>query len=175
MVDTDVVFAGDIKEMWAERLKFDARQMVGGVPEANKFNPKYGSPNLPNVMNAGILLGNTKRMREADFVGETLLAADCKIRKEQGCRTVKKENVPFADQSMLALILSAFPHYLYRLPGRWNVQGCGRYGITAADEKKVLKGNPGAFHFTCRTRHIDKWPTVKRMQKKLSSTPLTSI
>mmetsp|Transcript_91 Transcript_91/g.292 ORF Transcript_91/g.292 Transcript_91/m.292 type:complete len:378 (-) Transcript_91:480-1613(-) len=176
-VDTDVMFIGDIKDMWAERLRFNSKQMVGGVPEANKYNPRFGAPDLPNVMNAGILLTNVRRMRGADYMGKTLLEADCKQRKETGCTSVLPKNVPFADQSMMALVLSSFPQYLFRLPKHWNVQGCGRFGTTATAEKKAAGGSGklGAVHFTCRKRDLDSWASVKRTQKRIAATPLSSI
>uniref|UniRef100_A0A061QHF1 Hexosyltransferase n=1 Tax=Tetraselmis sp. GSL018 TaxID=582737 RepID=A0A061QHF1_9CHLO len=174
-VDTDVLFAGDVQELWGERLRFRNREVVGGVPEANRYNPRFGAPNLPNVINAGILLQNVRRLREIDLMGKALLDADCKLRKASNCTHVLKEHVPFADQSMMALVLSSFPEYLHRLPPRWNIQGCARLGPSAGAERKATGGRAAAFHFTCRRRDIDSWPRVRRLRRRLVSMPLKSF
>eukprot|EP00854_Cymbomonas_tetramitiformis_P017072 gene17072-20291_t len=173
-LDTDVILATDILELWDLRLQYNSTQTVGGAQEIMYIQGKKKFDNkgihIPDVtgLNSGVILYSAHRMRDLKFSRDLILEANRRLYPEwKNPDKVHPEKYRQLDQDLYNTVLKVYPHLKFTIPLKWNLQGCGGY-----DRQEKLKEGVGLYHFNCLRRQIDDWRSVKDLQRSLDGMSL---
>ena len=114
VIDTDLVFMDDIKNLWNIFKDFDSRQMAALAPVESHYTNVHNFPYYGPVgigLNAGVILMNFTRMRKMVGGGFT-----------ESIRAVWKEystKIRLAEQDILNIIFASTPRYHSPLHFLW--------------------------------------------------------
>uniref|UniRef100_H2XRM1 Uncharacterized protein n=1 Tax=Ciona intestinalis TaxID=7719 RepID=H2XRM1_CIOIN len=120
VLDSDMVFATDIAELWLQFRHMDQQQAFGMVE--NQSDWYLGTlkfeyvvwPAIGRGLNSGMMLLDCEKLRRANWDSEWKETA------QQGIKRFK--TVPLADQDVINLFLVNNKHMLYKLECNWNFQ-----------------------------------------------------
>ncbi|XP_018668559.2 LOW QUALITY PROTEIN: xylosyl- and glucuronyltransferase LARGE1-like [Ciona intestinalis] len=142
VLDSDMVFATDIAELWSQFKYMDQQQAFGMVENQSdwylgtlKF--KYVVwPAIGRGLNSGMMLLDCEKLKSANW--------DLKWKEtaQQGIKRFK--TVPLADQDIINLFLVNNKHMLYKLECNWNLQLPyeRKMELCYNDHKHDVKNNP---------------------------------
>ena len=114
VLDTDLIFNADIKELWQYFDKFNDSQAIGMAEELTAWYLNHGWPADKNGYNSGVMLLNLQKLRQMDWFRLW--------RAELLAPIIKLDRLELADQDVFNLMGVVRPDILYKLPCQWNRQ-----------------------------------------------------
>lgn len=122
-LDTDVLVGADIARLWAHFDRFNARQLLGLVPQQSEWylgtlKAALPWPALGRGFNTGVMLMRLDRMREAGWQSLWPGAVADVLRT----RPAEHQFTHLADQDVINALIRARPEIVYVLPCQWNIQ-----------------------------------------------------
>ena len=115
VLDTDLIFLGDITELYEQFQKFHPHHIIGMGPEGftylkpinkQRFYGDYG-------LNAGVILMNIRRANEVSFIDKIL----------DYYKTESDSIISHHEQGLLNLYFADHPYQIYDLPCRFMFHG----------------------------------------------------
>ena len=121
VLDTDIIFASDIAELWALFRKFNTKEQSIGLVE-NQSDWYLGKiwknhrpwPALGRGYNTGVILLDLHRLRVSNWSQTWKLIAENEL--------MTMLSTPLADQDIFNAVIKQHPGLLLKLPCQWNVQ-----------------------------------------------------
>ncbi|KAI5732636.1 hypothetical protein M8J76_002595 [Diaphorina citri] len=120
VLDTDVIFATDIAQLWALFSRLRQRQTIGLVENQSDWylgklwkNHKPW-PALGRGFNTGVILLDLTKLRDISWAGFWRIIAEKFL--------LTRLWTSLADQDIFNAIISEHPYLVYTLPCQWNVQ-----------------------------------------------------
>ncbi|CAG0883631.1 unnamed protein product [Darwinula stevensoni] len=155
VLDTDIVVATDIAELWALFKRLNANQALGLVEnQSDWYLGKLWKhhrpwPALGRGFNTGVILMDLGKLRSMKWSQLWRLVAERDL--------VTHLATSLADQDILNAVIKTYPHLVYMLPCQWNVQlgdnTLSELCYTAAADLKAIHWNSPK-KFKVQNKHV---------------------
>lgn len=120
VLDTDVIFASDIAELWRMFDHLTGKQVIGLVENQSDWylgklwrNHKPW-PALGRGFNTGVILLDLLRLRQLKWVNLWRMTAEKEL--------MNMLSTALADQDIFNAVIKSHPYLVFKLPCTWNVQ-----------------------------------------------------